>query len=218
MCWSVFQLILAFLSFQKTFGNFVKVISLDNKDFSRNFDLLHTRQVHDQWIYLLRQQHFIFQPTIFYLHQIQLLRYFHIHSIFEKKWPDKVVKSNCNGKIGSPFMIYVFYFKDCHLQSSSSRSYCSQVFSRTTALKVGWGTAFCWHSIKCNSEKFKGNHLYQSLFNKATGLRGSGQCHLLWILRGKNRKIVQHLFANPPLGLQTAFKGTFTYDCFRSRL
>ena len=115
LCWRVFELILAFLSFRKTFENFVKVISLDNKDFSRNFELLHTRQVHDQWIYFLRQQHFIFQPRIFYLHQIQLLKYFHVHSIFGKKWPDKVVKSICNCKIGSPFMIYVFYFKDCHL-------------------------------------------------------------------------------------------------------
>ena len=41
-----------------------------------------------------------------------------------------------NGKIGSPFMIYVFYFKDYHLYSPPSRSYCSQVFSRTTALKA----------------------------------------------------------------------------------
>ena len=54
----------------------------------------------------------------------------------KKKWPDKVVKSIRSGKIGSPIMIYVFYLKDYYLQSPSSRSYCSQVFSRATAQKT----------------------------------------------------------------------------------
>ena len=93
---------------------------------------------------------------ILYLHQIQLLRYLHIHSIFGKAMTRylKTVKSICHVKIGSRFSIYCeFYFKHYHLESPFSRSYCSQVFSRTTALKAE-GQRFTGILQKSISEKY----------------------------------------------------------------
>ena len=112
-----------------------------------------------------------------------------------------IVKSIHHIKIGSPFTIYyAFYFKDYHLQSPFSRSYCWQVFSRATALKAEGQTFIGILQKICSEKHFKIQIKppFPSLFNKVTCLelvklikKGSGRGNFLWNFRRKKRETVQ---------------------------